>query len=260
MQIGIIGVGNMGEAILKGLISVVNPENIYVSDINQERLNYIEKKYKVKSLKNEELVKNSDIIFLVVKPKDFENTANQIKVISDNKIIISSIAGLKIEKIKNILNKSYIVRIMPNTPASVKESATGISFENNFPEEKKEIVINLINSFGKGFVISEDLMDAFTGLSGSGPAYILTIVDALAQAGVKQGFSYNQALNIVIQTLKGTAILLEETKEHPASLRDKITSPAGTTIYGLHALEKGKIRDTLINCVEEATKRSKELS
>jgi len=103
-------------------------------------------------------------------------------------------------------------------------------------------------------------MDAITGLSGSGPAYVLAFIDALAQAGVKQGLSYQQALDLATQTLYGTAKMLRETKEHPAVLRDKITSPAGTTIYGLHEIEKGKLKDTIMNAVESATKRSKELS
>lgn len=262
-KVGIIGVGNMGEAILNGIIknSDIKPEEIIVSDINQERIDYIVNKYGVAGTdNNERLVKLSEIIFLAVKPKDFENTVNPIKDKFEGKILISVMAGIKIEKIKSILSKAFIVRIMPNTPALVGESATGISFDKSFPANKKEEIINLINTFGKSFLIDENLMDAFTGLAGSGPAYIFTIIDAFAQAGVKQGFSYNQALEIIVQTIKGSSKMVETLKEHPCVLRDKVSSPSGTTIYGLHQLEKGKIRDIIINTVEESTQRSKELS
>lgn len=260
LKIGIIGAGNMGEAILKGILKKNKPENIIVSDINEKKLSFIKKRYKVKTGNNKDVVKNSEIIFIVVKPKDFEDTALEIKEFTAQKIIVSVLAGIRIAKIKTILKNGYIVRIMPNTPAMVGESATGVSFEENFPENKKEEIIKILNSFGKTAVVDENLMDAITGLSGSGPAYILTIIDALSQAGVKQGLSYAQSLDLILQTIKGTVKLVEKTKEHPCSLRDKITSPAGTTIYGLHILEKGKLRDTLISCVEESTKRSKELS
>ena len=262
-KIGIIGIGNMGEAILNGIIknSSIKPEEIIVSDINQERIDYIVNKYGVAGTdSNERLARLAEIIFLVVKPKDFEDTVKPIKDKLKHKIVISVMAGIKIEKIKSTVENSFIVRIMPNTPALVGESTTGISFDKNFPEEKKEEVIDLINTFGKSFVIDESLMDAFTGLAGSGPAYIFTLIDAFAQAGVKQGFSYNEALEIIVQTIKGSAKMIENLKEHPCVLRDKVTSPAGTTIYGLHQLEKGKIKDTIINTVEESTKRSKELS
>ncbi len=262
-KIGIIGIGNMGEAILNGIIknSNIKPDEIIVSDINKERIDYIINKYGVAGTdNNERLVKLSDIIFLVVKPKDFENIVIPIKDKFKNKILISVMAGIKIEKIKSILEDSFIVRIMPNTPALIGESTTGISFDKNFPADKKEEIVKLINTFGKSFVIDESLMDAFTGLAGSGPAYIFTIIDAFAQAGVKQGFSYNQALEIIVQTITGSSKMIEDLKEHPCVLRDKVTSPAGTTIYGLHELEKGKIRDIIINTVEKSTQRSKELS
>jgi pyrroline-5-carboxylate reductase len=262
-KVGIIGIGNMGEAILNGLIknSGLKSDEIIVSDINQERINYIVNKYSVAGTDNNQRVVNlSQIIFLVVKPKDFEKTVKPLKEKFKGKTVISVIAGLKIEKIKSFIQEADIVRIMPNTGAFVGESATGITFDEGFPENKKEEILNLINSFGKSFVIDENLMDAFTGLAGSGPAYIFTIIDAFAQAGVKQGFSYNQALEIITQTIKGSIELLKEFSEHPCILRDKVTSPAGTTIYGLHELEKGGIRNIIINTIEKSTQRSVQLS
>jgi pyrroline-5-carboxylate reductase len=262
-KIGIIGIGNMGEAILKGIISNtdISPDEIIVSDKNQERIDYIVNKYSVAGTdSNERLVNLSEIIFLVVKPKDLENVLSPLKELLDSKILISVLAGIKIKKIKNYTKNAKVVRIMPNTPALVGESATGVSFEEIFTEEEKNNILKLLNSFGKTVVVEEELLDAITGLSGSGPAYVLSFIDSLAQGGVKQGLSYQQALELATQTVFGTAKLLMETKEHPAVLRDKVTSAGGTTIYGLHQLEKGKLKDTVMNAVQSATERSKELS
>lgn len=262
-KIGIIGIGNIGEAILKGILSNtdISSDEIIVSDKNKERIDYIVNQYSVAGTdNNERLIKLSDIVFLATKPKDIEKVLSPIGNLLDNKILISVLAGIKINKIKKFAQKAKIVRIMPNTPALVGKSATGVAFNKNITNEEKEKTLNLLNSFGKSVVIEEELMDAITGLSGSGPAYVLTFIDSLAQGGVKQGLSYQQALQLATQTVFGTAKMLMETKQHPAVLRDKVTSPAGTTIYGLHELEKGKLKDTVINAVESATKRSKELS
>jgi len=262
-KVGVIGIGNMGEAILKGILSNtdISSDEIIVSDKNKERIDHIVNKYSVAGTdNNERLVKLSDIIILAIKPKDLEKVLPSIGNLLDNKLLISVLAGIRINKIKKFAQNAKIVRIMPNTPALVGESATGVAFDENITEEEKETILNLLNAFGKSIVVEEELMDAITGLSGSGPAYVLTFIDSLAQGGVKQGLSYQQALELATQTVLGTAKMLMETKEHPAVLRDKVSSPAGTTIYGLHELEKGKLKDTVMNAVESATKRSKELS
>jgi len=261
-KIGIIGSGNMGEAILNGILNKagISPDEIIVSDKSRERIDYIVNKYAVAGTdSNERVAKLSDIVFLAVKPKDMKDTLIPIRDYLKNKILISVLAGVKIDQIKKIVD-TKVVRTMPNTPAMVGESATGVAFDKSLTEEEKQTVLNLINSFGKSVVVDEELMDAITGLSGSGPAYVLLFIDSLAQAGVKQGLTYQQALELAAQTVYGTAKMLMETKQHPAVLRDRVTSPAGTTIYGLHQLEKGKIKDTVMNAVESATKRSKELS
>ncbi len=149
---------------------------------------------------------------------------------------------------------------MPNISALVGESATGVAFEGNFPEENKSHVLELIRSFGKTVIVPEKLIDAITGLSGSGPTYVLAFIDALTQAGIKQGLTYQQALELAIQTVIGTAKFLMEKKEHPMVLVTRVTSPGGTTIYGLHELERGKFKGTIMNAVEAATQRSRALS
>ncbi len=264
-KIGIIGIGNMGEAILKGILqrTEIKPDEIIVSDINNERINQIVNQYGVAGTEdNRRLVKLSEYIFLVVKPKDLAKTIEPLTdYFNKDKVLISVLAGVKIDKIKNFLVGSVpVARIMPNTPVLVGEGAIGVSFDDQISDDKKRYILNLLNTLGETIVIPENLMDAVTGLSGSGPAYVFNFIDSLAQGGVKQGLSYDDALKLATQTVLGAAKMLKETGEHPSVLRDKVTSPAGTTIYGLHALEEGSFKNTVMKAVEEATKRSKELS
>ncbi len=261
-KIGIIGGGNMGEAIIKGLISggVVKPTEIFLSEINSERRDYLVNKYNIAGTdNNKRLAELSDIVILAVKPKDLQEVLGSISDKLKDKILISVLAGISIGKIKQISPDSKIVRVMPNTPALIGEGAIAVSFDNQLSYQERERVISILKTLGEVLEVDESLMDVVTGLSGSGPAYVFTFIDALAQGGVKGGLSYSDALNLAVQTVLGSAKLLKELKEHPAVLRDKVTSPAGTTIYGLHALEKGSFKSTVMNAVEEATKRSKEL-
>ena len=262
-KVGIIGAGNMGEAIIRGLIEkdVVKSTQIIVSDIDQDKITYMVEKYNVAgSSSNKRVVENSEIIFLAVKPKDFEKTLEPIKEsFTEDKILISVLAGIKIEQIKKILEKPYIVRIMPNTPALIGEGAIGVSFDK-IEEDKKVQILKILNALGVVVEAEESLMDTITGLSGSGPAYVFMFIEALIQGGIKGGLSYNQAKELAVQTVLGAAKLVKELDEHPAVLRDKVSSPAGTTIYALHKLEEKGLKDAVISAVEEATKRSKELS
>jgi pyrroline-5-carboxylate reductase len=260
-KIGVIGCGNMGEALIKGMIekSKVESTQIVVNDINKERQNYIVEKYNTAGTDIKKVVSFSEMVFLVVKPKDLEKTLEPVKdLFNENQILISVLAGVRIQKLKNLVKKPNIVRIMPNTPALIGEGVIGVSFEKEI--EKKEEIVNLLKALGEVFEVKEELLDVITGLSGSGPAYVFTFIDALAQGGVKMGLSYQDALKIATQTVLGSAKLLKETEEHPAVMRDKVTSPAGTTIYGLHELEKRNFKDAVISAVEKATERSKELS
>lgn len=262
-KVGIVGVGNMGEAILRGILSksLFSSSDIVVYDKNSERVEYIVDKYEVAAATDiRNLVNLSEIIFLCVKPKDFKQSIWEAReLFTDRQTIISVMAGVTIEKLKDIIKAGHIVRTMPNTPALIGEGVIGVSFD--FSDTfKKNYIKDILSSLGMVVEVEEHLLDVITGLSGSGPAYVFVFIDALAQAGVKMGLSYKQALDIATQTVIGSAKLLKETGQHPCILRDNVTSPAGTTIYALHELEKRGFRDSVISAVETATKRSKELS
>jgi pyrroline-5-carboxylate reductase len=181
-------------------------------------------------------------------------------VVDDTKLVVSIAAGIAIELIEKALsNKARVVRVMPNAPALVLAGAAAISGGKNATNDDLALTQGVFNSVGRAVLVEEKLMDAVTGLSGSGPAYMFLVLDALSDAGVKMGLPRPLALELAAQTMYGSAKMVLETREHPGKLRDMVTSPGGTTIEGLHALEKGRLRATLMNAVEAATARSKEL-
>lgn len=264
-KIGFIGSGNMGEAMISGLIDsgASKPENISCSDINTETLQQISNKYGVTtSSSNIEVATGADIIILAIKPQIMVPVLQEIKESLDmSKIVISIAAGVPLAAIESCLNKDLrLIRVMPNIAVAVREGAAAIAAGKHTKKEDIDLAMAIFNSVGKCVFLKENnLMDAVTGLSGSGPAYIFLIVDALADAGVKMGLSRQDSLLLASQTLLGAAKLLLETKEHPGALKDSVTSPGGTAIAGLHTLEQGGLRTTLINAVEAATRRSVEL-
>ena len=264
-KICIIGTGNMGEALISGLISSASskPENIICTDVREAVLNQIEQTYGVRTTtKNLEAVADSDIVIYAVKPQIMAAVLNETADKLDmSKIIISIAAGVPMEAIESCLNKKLrLIRVMPNIAAAVKEAATAVAAGKHASEEDIKLAMAVFNSIGKTVFIPENyLMDAITGLSGSGPAYIFLIVEAMADAGVKVGLSRQEALYLSAQTVLGAAKMLMETQEHPGQLRDRVTSPGGTAIAGLATLESGGLRTTLINAVEVATNRSREL-
>ena len=264
-QICIIGTGNMGEALISGLISSASskPENIICTDVRETTLEAIQKEYGVRTTSsNPEAVADSDIVIYAVKPQIMTAVLNETAEKLDmSKLIISIAAGVPMEAIESCLDKKLrLIRVMPNIAAAVKEAATAVAAGKHATQEDIKLAMTIFNSIGKTVFIPENyLMDAITGLSGSGPAYIFLIVEAMADAGVKVGLSRQEAYFLSAQTVLGAAKMLMETKEHPGQLRDRVTSPGGTAIAGLATLEEGGLRTTLINAVEVATNRSKEL-
>jgi len=264
-QIGFIGSGNMGEALVGGIIASdsSSPENIICSDASKERLEFMKETYGVRTTPdNPEVASLSDIVIYAVKPQII---ATVLRETADNldmsKLIISIAAGIPMAAIEIALGKKLrLIRVMPNVAALVREGAAAIASGKHALEEDIELAMLIFNSVGRSIFLKENyLMDAVTGLSGSGPAYIFLIIDALADAGVKVGLSRKDSIALATQTVLGSAKMLLETGAHPGQLKDMVTSPGGTAIAGLHNLEKGGIRTTLINAVEAATNRSKEL-
>ena len=263
-QVGILGTGNMGEALIRGLLHghLCRPDQIFCSDVRPERLKVIREKYGVKTTShNVEVVKQSDIVILSVKPQIMKLVVEEIgKYLDLSKLIISIAAGVPLDAIEACARKDLkLIRVMPNICVSVREGASAIAGGRHVQREDLMMAKTIFDSVGKSLFIEEDLLDAVTGLSGSGPAYIFLIIDALADAGVKVGLSRDDALILAPQTVLGAAKMLIETGEHPGKLKDMVTSPGGTAIAGLHTLEEGGLRTTLINAVEVATQRSKAL-
>jgi pyrroline-5-carboxylate reductase len=260
-----IGSGNMGEALVSGLVlsGSARPGNIICTDPREERLEELRTRYGVNtSADNLEAVRASEIVIYAVKPQLMAEVLKETADLLDmSKLVVSIAAGVPLRAIESLLQKELrLIRVMPNIAASVKESATALSAGRHARREDVELAMSIFNSVGKTVFLRENyLMDAITGLSGSGPAYIFIIVDALADAGVKMGLARKDAQYLAAQTVMGAAKMLMETGEHPGQLKDRVTSPGGTAIAGIHTLEKGGLRTTLINAVEAATLRSKEL-
>jgi pyrroline-5-carboxylate reductase len=263
-QVGFLGSGNMGEALIHGLLHghLCRPEQILCSDARPERLKEIREKYGVRGTShNSEVLKQSDIVILAVKPQIMKQVIEEVARHLDlTKLIISIAAGVPLDAIESCAGKELkLIRVMPNICVSVREGASAIAGGKHASKEDLMMAKTIFDSVGKSILIEEYLLDAVTGLSGSGPAYIFLIIDALADAGVKVGLSRHDSLVLSSQTVLGAARMLIETGEHPGKLKDMVTSPGGTAIAGLHTLEQGGVRTTLINAVEVATERSKAL-
>ena len=263
-KVAFIGAGNMAEALIKGLLkaSFIDPRNIWASDVRNERLDYLKGLYKIKTTTdNSEAVQKADIVILAVKPQILSKVVRGIiDVLDESKLVISIAAGVSISKIQKVGDRKLrIIRAMPNTPALVQAGATALTYSENASQEDIKIAKQIFDAVGKAVIVDEDLIDAVTDLSGSGPAYIFLIIDSLADAGVKMGLSRDVSMTLSVQTVLGAAKLVIETGKHPGQLKDMVTSPGGTAISGLHTLEEGGLRTTMINAVEVATLRSKEL-
>ncbi|MCK4533880.1 MAG: pyrroline-5-carboxylate reductase [Syntrophobacterales bacterium] len=262
-KICIIGGGNMGEALAGGIISsgLADVENITIHDIQRERLTHFRDKHRVSVSDNiAETIETSDIVILAVKPQNMETVLRDIADAVEDKLVISIAAGITLGFIEEHLGeKTRAVRVMPNTPALIGEGAAALAGGKNATDSDIATARRIFDSVGVTVVVEEELIDAVTGLSGSGPAYGFIIIDALANAGVNQGLEASIALKLAAQTMLGAAKLCLNGDKTPAQLTEMVTSPGGTTIEGIKALEAGRIRETLAAAVETATKKSKEL-
>jgi pyrroline-5-carboxylate reductase len=263
-RLGFLGAGNMSEALIKGILhaKVLPPERILASDVKAERLAQLQKAHGIRTTSdNHALLRESDVVVLAVKPQAIDKVLTEIgDDIRRDQLVISIAAGVPIDALEARLPPgSRVVRSMPNTPATVQAGATAVSGGAHAREDDVRVARELFEAVGRVVVLDETLLDAVTGLSGSGPAYVMLIIEALADGGVKVGLHRDTALLLAAQTVYGSALLLLETGEHPGRLKDMVTSPGGTAIAGLHTLESGALRKTLIDAVETASRRAAEL-
>src|SRR3954471_11920386 len=254
----------MAEALIKGLIAagVVEPKQIYGSDPRRERCDAMKERYGIQATtSNAEVVRASEIVVLSVKPQILPKVLDEVAPhLKSSALVISIAAGVPASAIEPRLPEgTRVVRTMPNTPALVGAGATAIAAGQHAKDDDVEATRRIFDAVGMTVVLDESQLDAVTGLSGSGPAYVFLIIEALSDAGVKMGLSRYIAQALAAQTILGSAKLLIETNEHPGRLKDMVTSPGGTAIAGLHTLEAGGLRTTLIDAVEAATRRSREL-
>lgn len=262
--IGFIGAGNMAEALIRGLLEakLVTADQIIASDIVEAKRQQIHQRHGIQTVtEGRDVATKASILVLAVKPQDMEAALKGITFSVDRtKTIISVAAGITIAFIAERLPaKARIIRAMPNAPALILAGAAGIAKGEHATAEDLQISEAIFAAVGKAVVVEETHLDAVTGLSGSGPAYAFLFIEALTDAGVKMGLARDVARLLAAQTVLGAAKMVLESGRHPAELKDMVASPGGTTIAGLYALERGGLRGTLIEAVEAATIRSREL-
>ncbi|MCL2225671.1 MAG: pyrroline-5-carboxylate reductase [Defluviitaleaceae bacterium] len=271
-KLGFIGAGNMAEAIIRGVINSGAAENsdIIVSDANEMQLDYMRERFMVQITRsNMDVAKAADILFLSVKPNVYDVVINEIcSGVKDGALVVIIAAGLSIEAVRAKFCASSdscagecvkLIKVMPNTPAMVNCGMSAICAAENVTPAELETVLQIFNSVGKTEILPEKLFDVFTALAGSSPAYVFTFVEAMADAGVKHGLSRKQSLEISTQAVIGAAKLLQNSDDHPATLRDAVCSPGGTTIAAVCELERTGFRNAVISAVDVCTEKYRSL-
>jgi pyrroline-5-carboxylate reductase len=263
-KIGFIGGGNMAGALIRGLLTshAVDPAHIRASDLNEGRRDELKNKFGIEATEDNAAVAEwADVIVIAVKPQIVDRVLGALgEGVREGDLVVSIAAGVPIEALEARLPAgARVVRTMPNTAAMALAAATAIAPGTHATKADIEVAKALFSAVGRVVVLDESLLDAVTGLSGSGPAYVMVMIEALADGGVKVGLGRDVALLLAAQTVYGAAKLQLDTGEHPGRLKDMVTSPGGTAIAGLHTLESGGLRRTLIDAVEAAARRSAEL-
>ncbi len=262
MKLGFIGSGKMATALVQGVVQagVVARDAIAVSDAYPAVAEKLANEAQVSAKTNEELASFADALVLAVKPNDAVAVLRSLAEKLKGKLIISIVAGLPIEKLQAAAGGgARIIRVMPNTPALVQRGASAYSLGDTATQADADFASQILGAVGLAVQVKEELLDVVTGVSGSGPAYIYLVIEALSDAGVLMGLPRDLSLQLAAQTVAGSAEMVLKTGRHPALLREEVTSPGGTTIAGLEALEKGALRATLFSAVRAATTRAREL-
>lgn len=261
LRFAFLGGGNMAEALIKGVLSGlhVEPQRVIATDVLPERLHYLQTTYHIgTTADNLQAVRESQVVLLAIKPQTMPTVLQEIAaVVQQEKLVISIAAGIPLATLQQALGPgARVVRVMPNTPALVLAGAAGISPGAAATPQDVAIVERIFNAVGRAVVVYDDMMDAVTGLSGSGPAFIFALIEGLSDGGVLAGLPRQMATLLAAQTVLGAAKMVLETGKHPGELKDMVTSPAGTTIAGMHALESGGLRGLMMEAVRRATERS----
>lgn len=263
-QIGFVGGGNMAEALLGGLLrkGLTTPDRLLVSDPLSSRRDLLRRNFAVSvTADNQAAVQGVDIVVLCVEPQVLDDVLTELAPsLITHPLLVSVAAGYPLSRLQDrIASSARFVRAMPNTPSAIGEGVTAMSLAPGLSSEDRETARQLFESVGTVVVVEERLLDAVTGLSGSGPAYVYAMIEALADGGVLVGLPRATAQQLAAQTVAGAATMVLQQGEHPAVLKDRVASPGGTTITGLAQLEQGRLRATLISAVEAASQRSQEL-
>ncbi|MBE1553852.1 pyrroline-5-carboxylate reductase [Sporosarcina limicola] len=259
-----VGAGSMAEAIIAGIVErgALEPQNVFVMNkSDDERLTSLQTKYGVSIVcAQKEALKNANLVIFATKPKDVHHAMTDIMpYINEKAAVLSVIAGVSIQTFENGLGTRPIARSMPNTSATIGKSASGVAWNQSVDTTMKKFILGLLESIGIVKEVEEDDLHAVTALSGSGPAYVYYMVEALEEAAIDKGLTKDVARELIIQTLEGAAAMLKHTKIEPAELRKNVTSPGGTTEAGLKALETGLFKEAIAECIGKAEARSREL-
>lgn len=264
LKIGFLGAGKMASALAKGFVAakIVAPAQLIASDVAEPaRAAFARDLQAPVTGSNADVAHFANVLILAVKPDQVAGVLGEIKsLLTPDHLLVSIAAGVTLNKMEGALPpKARVVRVMPNTPALVGAAACGYSMGSAATAQDAELVQKLLSSVGVAFAVKESLLDAVTGLSGSGPAYVFSIIEALSDGGVAAGLPRDISTRLAAQTLLGSAKLVLETGLHPGALKDMVTSPGGTTIEGIHELEKAGLRAALMNAVRAAAEKSKRL-
>jgi len=264
MKIGFIGTGNMAQAIIGGLLShdILSASAIYGSDHSEFCLKEVSNRYHIQTTSsNADVVRSCDVVFLSVKPQYYEAVIHEVRdEITAKHILISIAPGKTLLWLGEQVGKpSKIVRTMPNTPALVGEGMTGVCMNSLVSEEDIKVIMSILTSFGRAEIVPEALMDAVVAVSGSSPAYIFLLIEAMADAAVAEGMSRVQAYEFAAQAVYGSAKMVLDTNKHPGELKDMVCSPGGTTIEGVQALEETGFRSSVMQAMRVVAEKSRQM-
>ena len=260
MKIGFIGSGKMAEAIISGVLNsgIIDSENILCSDINKERINYIDNKYKTSTFgNNSTIIDKCDLIFLCVKPQDIKKLKNDLyDNLRENQSLLSILAGIKISTLSNVSNHKSIVRIMPNTPAQIKKGVSVWTHTNETSKKHVEYIEIILNSIGTQYKVeNEETIEMATALSASGPAYLFYFIESLIESGENIGLPKNLSEKLTLGMLKGSLDLFQASNETAEKLRENVTSPGGTTEAAINILQNNNFKNSIIEAINAAHKR-----